>query len=220
MFGLSTAAGRTTRTMGEMTVEPGETDPLAVIGPDVRSVLDGVDLPAYIVDAGGTLSWANRAASMLLGDRVGESYLNFIPRDLRDRVRASFARKIVGGNATVFEVAVLNAEGDRVGFEVRSAPIRKADRIVGIFGLAVPLDERVRPVTRADDGGVLTPRQVEVLRLLEEGLGTDAIATRLGVAVETARNHIRALLRRLEVHSRLEAVVEARRRGLLGRDES
>jgi DNA-binding CsgD family transcriptional regulator len=204
--------------MRDTTGDPAETDPLAVIGPDVRRVLDAVDLPAYIVDAAGTVSWVNCAAHVLLGDRVGEPYLNFIPHDLRERVRASFARKIVGGNATVFEVAVLNVDGDRVGFEVRSAPIRNSDRIVGIFGLAVPLDEPERPVGRADDGGVLTPRQVEVLRLLEEGLGTAAIATRLGVAVETARNHIRALLRRLEVHSRLEAVVEARRRGLVGRD--
>jgi len=61
----------------------------------------------------------------------------------------------------------------------------------------------------------LTPRQAEVLRLLGEGLSTEAIASRLGIAVETARNHIRAVLRGLGVHSRLEAVVAGRERGLL-----
>jgi DNA-binding CsgD family transcriptional regulator len=64
---------------------------------------------------------------------------------------------------------------------------------------------------------VLTPRQREVLQLLAEGLDTGEIAERLGVAPETARNHIRGLLGRLEAHSRLEAVVFARRRGLLDR---
>jgi DNA-binding CsgD family transcriptional regulator len=52
--------------------------------------------------------------------------------------------------------------------------------------------------------------------MLAEGESTEEIAAGLGVALETARNHIRALFGRLEVHSRLEAVVEARRRGLLG----
>jgi DNA-binding CsgD family transcriptional regulator len=61
----------------------------------------------------------------------------------------------------------------------------------------------------------LTPRQAEVLRLLGEGLSTEAIAIRLGIAVETSRNHIRAVLRGLNVHSRLEAVVAGRERGLI-----
>jgi DNA-binding CsgD family transcriptional regulator len=70
---------------------------------------------------------------------------------------------------------------------------------------------------RREPGGVgdLTPRQAEVLRLLGEGLSTEAIADRLGIAVETSRNHIRAVLRGLNVHSRLEAVVAGRERGLL-----
>ena len=61
----------------------------------------------------------------------------------------------------------------------------------------------------------LTPRQQEVLALLALGLGTAAIADRLGLSKETVRNHVRAVLQELSVHSRLEAVVEARRRGLL-----
>jgi DNA-binding CsgD family transcriptional regulator len=61
----------------------------------------------------------------------------------------------------------------------------------------------------------LTPRQQEVLVLLAEGLGTAVIAARLGLAKETVRNHVRAVLRELRVHSRLEAIVEARQRGLL-----
>jgi DNA-binding CsgD family transcriptional regulator len=50
--------------------------------------------------------------------------------------------------------------------------------------------------------------------MLAESQSIEEIAAGLGVARETARNHIRALL--LDAHSRLEAVIEARRRGLLG----
>jgi len=61
----------------------------------------------------------------------------------------------------------------------------------------------------------LTPRQQEVLRLLAEGLETPAIARRLGVADETARNHIRALLRATGAHSRLEVVLLALKHGVV-----
>ena len=57
----------------------------------------------------------------------------------------------------------------------------------------------------------LTPRQTEVLGLLERGLSTEQIARELQLSVETVRNHIRAVLRGLGVHSRLEAVAVARR---------
>jgi DNA-binding CsgD family transcriptional regulator len=53
------------------------------------------------------------------------------------------------------------------------------------------------------------------MALLADGLGTSEVAERLGVAEETARNHIRALLRQLDAHTRLEAVVRAYRLVLL-----
>jgi DNA-binding NarL/FixJ family response regulator len=56
----------------------------------------------------------------------------------------------------------------------------------------------------------LTPRQAEVLTLLEHGRSTDDIADQLHLSVETVRNHIRHILRALGVHSRLEAVAVAR----------
>lgn len=61
----------------------------------------------------------------------------------------------------------------------------------------------------------LTPREIEVLRLLATGLGTRAIVKRLGISKATVRNHVENLLRKLGVHSRLQAVALARRSGLL-----
>lgn len=60
----------------------------------------------------------------------------------------------------------------------------------------------------------LTPRQLEVLELLAEGLAAKAVAARLGVAVATVRNHIREILRALDAHSQLEALANARKGGL------
>jgi DNA-binding NarL/FixJ family response regulator len=63
----------------------------------------------------------------------------------------------------------------------------------------------------------LTRRQAEVLELLANGASTQEIASRLGIADATARNHVRLLLRELGVHTRIEAVVAAWRNGWLGR---
>jgi DNA-binding NarL/FixJ family response regulator len=54
-----------------------------------------------------------------------------------------------------------------------------------------------------------------VLGQLAGGMSTTQIADSLGIAQETVRNHVRAILRAFGVHSRLEAVVEARTQGLL-----
>ena len=66
----------------------------------------------------------------------------------------------------------------------------------------------------AGDSGVTT-REREVLRLLASGKSTLAIAGELGIARTTARNHIQAILGKLEAHSRLEAVARARVLGLV-----
>jgi two-component system, NarL family, nitrate/nitrite response regulator NarL len=63
----------------------------------------------------------------------------------------------------------------------------------------------------------LTPREVECLTLLAEGLATTAMAARLGISSTTVRSHVQALLVKLGVHSRLEAASLAIRHGLVTR---
>ncbi|MGW6689979.1 response regulator transcription factor [Streptomyces sp. NPDC054961] len=67
----------------------------------------------------------------------------------------------------------------------------------------------------AGPGGTLTPREREALGLLADGLGTAEIGQRLGVALNTARNHVQRVLEKLGARSQLEAVAVARREGLL-----
>ena len=61
----------------------------------------------------------------------------------------------------------------------------------------------------------LTPRELEVLRLMAEGLGTATTAARLRVSRATVRNHVQNIFGKLGVHTRLEAVAHARRHRLL-----
>jgi len=63
--------------------------------------------------------------------------------------------------------------------------------------------------------GVLTRREVEVLRLMADGLSTKAVADALHVSGATVRNHVQSILTKLGVHSRLEAVAYANKHRLL-----
>jgi len=65
------------------------------------------------------------------------------------------------------------------------------------------------------DETALTPRQLEVLRLLAEGKPAKVVAQELGLAEVTVRNHIRGILVGLRCHSQLAAIAEGRRRQLL-----
>lgn len=65
----------------------------------------------------------------------------------------------------------------------------------------------------------LTPREHEILCQLAEGLSNKAIARRLNIADGTVKLHVKAILRKLEVHSRVEAAVIAVERGLCERPQ-
>ena len=61
----------------------------------------------------------------------------------------------------------------------------------------------------------LTQREIEVLEALAEGLDSEGIAEKLNIALRTERNHMASILRKLGVHSQLQALVFALRHGLV-----
>jgi two-component system, NarL family, nitrate/nitrite response regulator NarL len=61
----------------------------------------------------------------------------------------------------------------------------------------------------------LTPRELEVLRALTEGLSTPEVCDRLFIAPNTLRTHVQNIMGKLRVHSKLEAVAFALRHGLV-----
>lgn len=73
----------------------------------------------------------------------------------------------------------------------------------------------VRAPEPPDGAEPLTPREREVLALLAEGLANKAIAARLGISEHTAKFHVNAILGKLGVDSRAEAIVRAARLGLV-----
>jgi DNA-binding NarL/FixJ family response regulator len=72
---------------------------------------------------------------------------------------------------------------------------------------------------RADDTPHLSEREGEVLRLIVKGFTYVEIAELLGVSAHTVTTHVRGIYRKLEVHSRSEAVYEALQLGLVKVDD-
>jgi two-component system NarL family response regulator len=70
------------------------------------------------------------------------------------------------------------------------------------------------------DAPTLTERELEVLRLVAQGLANRDIAGRLFISENTVKNHVRNILDKLRLHSRMEAVVYAVRENLLDLSES
>lgn len=61
----------------------------------------------------------------------------------------------------------------------------------------------------------LTPREEQILALLAKGHSTREIAQGLSISPSTVRNHVQHILRKLQVHTRLEAVTYAIKHGLI-----
>jgi len=184
----------------------GSADGLAV-GGDVEQALNSVGVPSYVLDTTGVIRWINPAAEQLVGDVRGRHFTSVVaPEDSR-RARELFAQKVLGASPATEATGVLvSTSGTRVGVELSAVPLLNGERVVGVFGL---IEERPDHTPTAPPAH-LTPRQVEVLRLLEQGRSTKQIAAELHLSTETVRNHIRRLFRALGVNSRLEAVAAVR----------
>jgi PAS domain S-box-containing protein len=185
---------------------------LRALGADVEDALERVNIPAYVIDSAGVIRWVNEATLRIVGDVRGRQFTSVCAPEDRRRAQELFAQKVAGtALVTDAEVMLLDPGGDRVTVEISSVPLRRGGHVIGVFGQAV----HPQPQPAAPANPALTPRQAEVLRLLEHGRSTSQIAQELHLSPETVRNHIRGMLRALGVHSRLEAVAMARRNHLV-----
>jgi DNA-binding NarL/FixJ family response regulator len=62
---------------------------------------------------------------------------------------------------------------------------------------------------------LLTPREIEILAAIGEGMSNKAVARRLGISAHTVKFHLEAIFAKLDVGSRAEAVAKGLRRGLI-----
>jgi DNA-binding CsgD family transcriptional regulator len=201
-----------------LTGRPRLDSPLVVRPPwlpaEIGGALADIGAPAYILDHNGVTRWMNARAIELFGDLRGVHFTASVAPEARATARVEFAKKMLGTARTSdFELVEVLRSGERVSVEIHSAAIEEGGRVVGIFGI-IDVD-RQGSGPRKPPPPDLTPRQYEVLRLLARGSSTAQIAESLSLSRETVRNHVRGLLSALRVNSRIEALIEGRRRGFI-----
>ena len=126
-----------------------------------------------------------------IGEGVEPEHGDRIPRTVSDTITETYLE--------LREIAALTNDSDL------------ESRLRGIEGRLRALGSAGEPVTAVR----LTPRERDVLGYVALGCRNAEIAERLSLSPETVKSYVRNILAKLEVHGRHEAVVEARRRGLL-----
>ena len=179
---------------------------LTSVQAEVAHALEHLNIPSYLIDPTGVIRWVNPAAGRLVGDVEGRQFTSVVAPEETRRARELFARKLLGSpDSTDNSVVLVDDNGQRIAVELSSVPLTRGDRVIGVFGQISDLVEEPQPHPELH----LTPRQAEMLRLLERGRTTMQIAEELHLSRDTVRNHIRHLLHAVGAHSRLEAVALA-----------
>ena len=131
------------------------------------------------------------------------------------------ARVLVLTGEATSTVAARVAEAGGSGLVLKSSGLDELEEAVrrvadgeAVFG-AEFLAGVLSRLTGRTRSATLTARERQTLGLLADGASTTEVAKRLGVAVNTARNHVQRVLEKLGARSKLEAVAIARKEGLL-----
>jgi len=85
----------------------------------------------------------------------------------------------------------------------------------GLVAIPAELNSRATSVGTQEDVEPLTPRELEALEMLAEGLSNKQIASRLNISEHTAKFHVNAILSKLHAGTRTEAVIRGIRSGIV-----
>jgi two-component system nitrate/nitrite response regulator NarL len=176
------------------------------------------------------------AAAVALREKVGVVLMDFNLPDMTGPGAAATIRTAMPDVAIVFhsadesEAALLDAiDAGATAYLTKAATadnlveaVRKAGRgevqiPVALFAKAIARQRTVQAERHDRErlSAGFTARELDVLKLLAEGLDTNAMSQRLGIAAHTTEWHVRHVIEKLGVHSKLQAVIAAARRGLI-----
>ena len=154
----------------------------------------------------------------------------------RSGIEACLAIKEIAPTARIIMLTVSDEEADLYdavkngasGYLLKDSSIDEVAQAVRVVAdgqslispsMAIKLLDEFKQMSRSDRQQVPTPRlterELEVLKLVAQGLNNREIAKRLFISENTVKNHVRNILEKLQLHSRMEAVMYAVREKLL-----
>jgi DNA-binding NarL/FixJ family response regulator len=176
------------------------------------------------------------AATELAAAAVPDVILMDVRMPKRSGIEACVAIKEVAPTARIIMLTVSDEEVDLYdavkngasGYLLKDSSIDEVAQAIRVVAdgqslispsMAIKLLDEFKQMSRTDRQQVpsprLTDRELEVLKLVAQGLNNREIAKRLFISENTVKNHVRNILEKLQLHSRMEAVMYAVREKLL-----
>jgi DNA-binding NarL/FixJ family response regulator len=176
--------------------------------------------------------------------KAGDSLPDVVLMDIRmprsSGIEACRALKDVSPSAKIVMLTISDEEEDLFeairagasGYLLKDIPLDEvADTVRAVYGgqslinpsMAAKLLTEFAVLARRDEEEVpqqvpaprLTDREIEVLRLVARGMNNRDIAKELFISENTVKNHVRNILEKLQIHSRMEAVMVAVREKII-----
>jgi two-component system NarL family response regulator len=176
------------------------------------------------------------AATELASGTVPDVILMDVRMPKRSGIEACLAIKEIAPTARIIMLTVSDEEADLYeaikngasGYLLKDSSIDEVAQAIRVVAdgqslispsMAIKLLDEFKQMSRADRQQVPTPRltdrELEVLGLVAQGLNNREIAKRLFISENTVKNHVRNILEKLQMQSRMEAVMYAVREKLL-----
>jgi len=177
------------------------------------------------------------AAPVLVADAVPDVVLMDVRMPMRSGIEACHSIKEVAPHSRIIVLTVSDEEADLYaavkngasGYLLKDSSIDQVAHAVRLVAdgqslispsMAVKLLDEFKLMARGDRQAVapprLTERELEVLRLVAQGLNNREIGRQLFISENTVKNHVRNMLDKLQLHSRMDAVMYAVREKLTG----
>jgi two-component system NarL family response regulator len=196
-----------------------------------RALLDAQDDIEVVGEAGDGIT-----AVDLVVETMPDIVLLDVRMPKRSGLEACMRIKEQAPSARIIMLTVSDEEGDLYeavkngasGYLLKDSSIDEVAQAVRVVAegqslispsMAVKLLDEFKEMSRTDREQVPTPRltdrELEVLRLVATGLNNREVAKQLFISENTVKNHVRNILEKLQLHSRMEAVMYAVREKLL-----
>ncbi|MGH3445647.1 MAG: response regulator [Nocardioidaceae bacterium] len=176
------------------------------------------------------------AATELAASTVPDVILMDVRMPKRSGIEACVAIKDAAPTAQIIMLTVSDEEADLYdavkngasGYLLKDSSIDEVAQAIRVVAdgqslispsMAIKLLDEFKQMSRSDRQQLPTPRltdrELEVLKLVAQGLNNREIAKRLFISENTVKNHVRNILEKLQLHSRMEAVMYSVREKLL-----
>jgi two-component system NarL family response regulator len=176
------------------------------------------------------------SAAALAATAVPDVVLMDVRMPRQTGIEACTAVKDAAPNARIIMLTVSDDEADLYdavksgasGYLLKDSSIEEVAQAIRVVAdgqslispsMAIKLLDEFKQMARTDRQAVPTPRlterELEVLRLVAQGLNNREIAKQLFISENTVKNHVRNILEKLQLHSRMEAVMYAVREKIL-----